>query len=280
MAVKITSDSTCDLGELVEKWNISIMPLNVILDTETYHDVVSIVPQDIFAFVEKTKMLPKTSARSMVDYEEFFAENLKGADEIVHFSISSKSSVSHNVAKQAAEAFGGRVVVIDSEALSSGQGLLVMKACELAAQGKSAAEIEAQVNPLRSKVNTSFIPDHLDYLYKGGRCSKMEMYGANILKIHPMIFMQDGALGVKRKYRGSMKRCISNYIEDLHAEYPSYDKTRCFVTHSNADEDLVELAVKKVKEMFNFDEVVVTVAGSVITGHCGRNTLGVLFIAE
>ena len=280
MAVKITSDSTCDLGELVEKWNISIMPLNVILDTETYHDVVSIVPQDIFAFVEKTKMLPKTSARSMVDYEEFFAENLKGADEIVHFSISSKSSVSHNVAKQAAEAFGGRVVVIDSEALSSGQGLLVMKACELAAQGKSAAEIEAQVNPLRSKVNTSFIPDHLDYLYKGGRCSKMEMYGANILKIHPMIFMEDGALGVKRKYRGSMKRCISNYIEDLHAEYPSYDKTRCFVTHSNADEDLVELAVKKVKEMFNFDEVVVTVAGSVITGHCGRNTLGVLFIAE
>ena len=170
--------------------------------------------------------------------------------------------------------------MIDSEALSSGQGLLVLKACELAKAGKSAAEIEAEVNALRSKVNTSFVPDHLDYLYKGGRCSKMEMYGANILKIHPMIFMENGALGVKRKYRGSMKRCITNYIDDLHAEYPKYDKTRCFVTHSNADEGLVELAVKKVKEMFDFDEVIVTVAGSVITGHCGRNTLGVLFIAE
>ena len=280
MAVKITSDSTCDLGGLVEKWDISIMPLNVILDTETYHDGVSICPQDIFSFVEKTKMLPKTSARSMIDYEEFFAENLKGADELIHFSISSKSSVSHNVAKQAAEAFGGKVIVIDSEALSSGQGLLVLKACELAKEGKSAAEIEAEVNALRSKVNTSFVPDHLDYLYKGGRCSKMEMYGANILKIHPMIFMENGALGVKRKYRGLMKRCITNYIDDLHAEYPKYDKTRCFVTHSNADEGLVELAVKKVKEMFDFDEVIVTVAGSVITGHCGRNTLGVLFIAE
>ncbi|MBR2341363.1 MAG: DegV family protein [Clostridia bacterium] len=280
MAVKITSDSTCDLGELVEKWNIGIMPLNVILDTETYQDGVSITPKDIFAFVEKNGMLPKTSARSIIDYEEFFSENLKDADEIVHFSISSKSSVSHNVAKQAAEAFGGKVTVIDSAALSSGQGLLVMKGCELAAQGKSAAEIEKHVNALRLKVNTSFIPDHLDYLYKGGRCSKMEMYGANILKIHPMIFMEDGALGVKRKYRGSMKRCISNYIDDLYAEYPNYDKTRCFVTHSNADEPLVELAVKKVKEMFDFDEVVVTVAGSVITGHCGRNTLGVLFITK
>ena len=280
MAVKITSDSTCDLGELVEKWNISIMPLNVILDTETYHDGVDITPKDIFAFVEKTKMLPKTSARSIIDYEEFFAENLKEADEIVHFNLSSKCSVSHNVAKQAAESFGGKVVVIDSEALSTGQGLLVMKACELAAQGKTAAEIETAVCPLRSKVNTSFIPDHLDYLYKGGRCSKMEMYGANLLKIHPMIFMENGALGVKRKYRGSMKRCISNYIEDLHASYPKYDKTRCFVTNSYADEELVELAVKKVKEIFDFDEVVVTVAGSVVTGHCGRNTLGVLFITE
>ncbi len=280
MSVKITSDSTCDLGELVEKYGIGIMPLNVILDTETYHDGVSITPQDIFAFVEKNNILPKTSARSIIDYEEFFTENLKGADELVHFSISSKSSVSHSVAKQAAESFGGKVKVIDSEALSSGQGLLVVKACEFAMQGKSASEIEKKVNALRSKVNTSFVPDHLDYLYKGGRCSKMEMYGANILKIHPMIFMADGALGVKRKYRGPMKRCISNYIDDLYVEYPKYDKTRCFVTHSNADEELVEFAVQKVKEMFDFEEVVVTVAGSVITGHCGRNTLGVLFIAE
>ncbi len=280
MAVKITSDSTCDLGELVEKYGISIMPLNVILDTETYQDGVTITPSDIFEFVAKNNMLPKTSARSIIDYEEFFTENLKGADELVHFSISSKSSVSHNVAKQAAEAFGGKVTVIDSEALSSGQGLLVLKACELSAQGKSAAEIEKQVNALRSKVNTSFVPDHLDYLYKGGRCSRMEMYGANLLKIHPMIFMEDGALGVKRKYRGPMKRCINNYIEDLYAEYPKYDKTRCFVTHSTADEELVEFAINKVKEMFDFDEIIVTVAGSVITGHCGRNTLGVLFIAE
>ena len=281
MAVKITSDSTCDLGELlVEKYNVTIMPLNVILDTETYHDGVTIQPQDIFSFVAKTNMLPKTSARSLIDYEEFFAENLKNTDEIVHFSISSKCSVSHDVAKQAAESFGGKVKVIDSKALSTGQGLLVLKACEMSSQGKTATEIVEKINELREKVNTSFVPDHLDYLYKGGRCSKMEMYGANILKIHPMIYMQDGALGVKKKYRGPMTRCISNYIEDLRVEFSNYDKTRCFVTHSHADPELVELAVKKVKESFGFEEVLVTTAGSVVTGHCGRNTLGVLFIYE
>ena len=281
MAIKITSDSTCDLGELVKKNNITIIPLNVVLDTETYKDGVDITPQEIFAFVEKTKTLPKTSAVSITEYEDFFKSVLENEDdELIHFNISSKSSVSHNVAKQAAEAFNGKVHVIDSKALSSGQGLLVLKACELRDAGKSADEIEKIVNGLRAKVNTSFIPDRLDYLYKGGRCSKMEMYGANILKIHPLIAEDDGQLVVKKKYKGPMNRCISQYVEDLCNEYPKYDKTRCFVTHSCADPQLVELAKKKVAELFNFDEVIETVAGSVITGHCGRNTLGVLFIHD
>ena len=281
MAIRITSDSTCDLGELVEKYQIFIASLNVVLGTDSFKDGVDITPQDIFSFVEKTKVLPKTSALSITEYEEFFKSVLgETDDDLIHFSISSKSSVSHNVAKQAAESFNGKVRVIDSKALSSGQGLLVLKACELRDAGKSAEEIEKTIIELLPKVNTSFIPDHLDYLYKGGRCSKMEMYGANILKIHPLIAEDDGQLVVKKKYKGPMARCISQYIEDLHNEYPSYDKTRCFVTHSSADAALVELAKKKVAELFDFDEVIETVAGSVVTGHCGRNTLGVLFITE
>ena len=280
MAVRITSDSTCDIGYLAEKRSVNISSLNVVLDTETFTDGVDITPKQIFEFVEKTKILPKTSARSIHDYTEFFKEALKDCDEVVHFSISAKSSVSHNVAKQAAEEFNGKVHVIDTKNLSSGQGLLVLKACDLRDEGKSAKEIVGAITPLCNKVNTSFIPDHLDYLYKGGRCSKMEMYGANILKIHPMIAENDGQLIVKRKYKGNMIRCISNYIEDLHQEYTKYDKTRCFVTHSCADQPLVELAKKKVQELFDFDEVIEMVAGSVITGHCGRNTLGVLFITE
>lgn len=280
MAIRITSDSTCDLNHLVEERNIGILPLAVNLDAKTYFDGVDITPQDIFDFVAKTKMLPKTSAPSIGDYEEFFKKQLEGYDELIHFNISAKSSGSHNMAVQAAESFKGKVRVIDSKALSSGQGLLVVKAADLRDAGKSAAEIEAEILELRDRVNTSFVPDRLDYLYKGGRCSRMTLYGANLLKIHPKIAMDDGQLIAAGKYRGDMSICIKKYVEDLKNQYPTYDKTRCFVTHSSADPELVELAKKLVKEAFDFDEIIETVAGSIITSHCGRNTLGVLFIYE
>lgn len=278
--IQITSDSTCDLGELAQKHEIRLMPLKVILDTETFKDGVDIAPADIFAFVEKTGMLPKTSAPGIEDFRELFSLLTANGDEVIHFTISSKASASYSCALAASKEFDGKVRVVDSLALSSGQGLLVMKAVDLRDAGKSAAEIEETVNALRARVNTSFVPDRLEYLYKGGRCSKMEMYGANILKIHPMIDMKDGQLGVKKKYRGKMTVCIKSYIEDLKAAYPVYDKTRCFITHSSADAELVELAKEMVQREFDFDEVVETVAGSVITGHCGRNTLGVLFIHD
>ncbi len=278
--IKITSDSTCDLGEYVGRRNIGIMPLSVILGDKSYRDGVDITPQDIFDFVAKTGQLPKTAAPSIGDYEEFFAPFVEAGDDVVHFDISAKSSSSNTYAVEAAKSFGGKVRVVDTKALSSGQGLLVMKGADLAEEGVSADEIKARTEALRPLVNTSFIPDRLDYLYKGGRCSRMAMYGANILKIHPLIEMDDGQLVADKKYRGGMDKCITNYIRDLAEKYQSYDRTRCFVTHSSADRELVELAKKLVGELFSFDEIIETVAGSVITGHCGRNTLGVLFIAE
>ena len=280
MAIKITSDSTCDLGHLANERGIKIIPLQVNLDADAYRDGVDITPEDIFAFVAKTKILPKTSAPSIGDYEDFFQEQLKDTDEIIHFNISSKSSGSYSFAKQAAESFNGKVRVIDSKALSSGQGLLVLKAADLRDAGKTAGEIEEEILKLRDKVNTSFVPDQLDYLHKGGRCSGMKMLVANALKIHPKIVMVDGQLMQGGKYRGAMTRCISQYVDDLVEQYPNYDKTRCFVTHSTAERELVDMAIAKVKEVFGFEEVIETVAGSIITSHCGKGTLGVLFIYE
>ena len=125
------------------------------------------------------------------------------------------------------------------------------------------------------------MPDALDYLHKGGRCSLAALIGAKVMKLHPMICEnRDGQLIAKKKYMGGMSRCIRNYIADLKAQYPAYDKTRCFITHSSADSELVGLAKQLVAENFTFNEVLETVAGSIVTSHCGRNTLGVLFISE
>ena len=171
--------------------------------------------------------------------------------------------------------------VIDSKALSSGQGLLVLKACALANAGKKPREIVEIINGLRSKVNTSFIPDALDYLHKGGRCSLAALIGAKVLKLHPLICENaEGQLIARKKYMGGMTRCIRAYVEDLREQYPNYDRTRCFITHSSADRELVDLAKGLVEKNFDFDEVCETFAGSIVTSHCGRNTLGVLFISE
>ena len=278
--IRITSDSTCDLGSLVEERNVGILPLQVNLGANAYHDGVDITPEKIFEYVAETKELPKTSAPSIGDYEDFFNEQLAFGDEIIHFNISSKSSGSHSFAKQAAESFGGKVHVIDSMALSSGQGLLVLKAADMRDEGKSAQEIVEAIEELRTRVNTSFVPDTLDYLHKGGRVSGMVKTVAAMFKIHPLIYMDNGQLLPGKKYKGKMTSLIKQYEADLKELYPVYDKSRCFVTHSSADQELVDAAKEAVAENFVFDEVIETVAGSIITSHCGKGTLGVLFVYE
>ena len=278
MSIRITSDSTCDLNHLIEERNIGIMSLQVNLGSDAFRDGVDITPQQIFDFVAKTGTLPKTAAPSIGEYEEFFQKELQGHDELIHINISSKSSGSHNFAKQAAESFNGKVHVIDSKALSSGQGLLVLKACDLRDEGKSAKEIVKSLEELRERINTSFVPDNLDYLHKGGRVSGMVKTVAGMFKIHPQILMDDGQLVPGKKYKGKMSVLIKQYVDDLKEKYPLYDKSRCFVTHSSADRELVEAAKAKVQETFDFDEVIETVAGSIITSHCGKGTLGVLFV--
>ena len=103
MSIRITTDSTCDLGAEIAKRDIGVMPLSVILGGEAYRDGVNITPQDIFDYVDKTGILPKTAAPSIGDYEEFFAKYVDAGDTVVHFNISVKSSSSYNYAVEAAK---------------------------------------------------------------------------------------------------------------------------------------------------------------------------------
>ena len=279
--IMITSDSTCDLGkELTEKRGVTILPLTVILGSESYKDGINIVPEDIFAYFDRTGELPKTAAPSVSDYENFFRRFVDDGYTVVHINISSKASGSYGFAAAAQKSFGDKVFVVDSGALSTGQGLLVMKACDMRDEGKSAKEIADTLNAIKNKVNTSFVPDTLLYLYKGGRCSTLSYYGSKVLSIHPFIDMKDGKLYPKKKYIGKMSRCLKNYVNDLADEYKKYDKTRCFITHSGSDPELVAAVREQLESLFTFDEILITVAGSIITSHCGKNTLGVLFITE
>ncbi len=281
MTFKISSDSTCDLLpiEHIEKNQINILPLTISLGDKMYKDNVDITINEVLDYVDKGGNLPKTSAISVEEYVDFFTKLTADGSELIHFNISSKSSACYEHAVLAAEKVKG-VYVVNTLQLSSGQGLLIMKACDLRNAGFSAKEVFEKIEQIKLKAKTSFVVDRLDYLHKGGRCSLLALLGAKMLKIHPHISMRDGELYVKKKYMGSLERSVMLYVQDLASEYGSYDKTRCFITHCNASPEIVNIVKTKVKELFNFDLIEETHAGTTVGSHCGRNTIGVLFIEE
>ena len=279
--VVITVDSTADFSkEIIEKYDIRVSPLHVLLGDNEYRDGVDATPQDIFEYVKKTNVLPKTSACATEEYVEFFTRQLEEAEKVIHFNISAECSSSNANAVEAAKRFGGRVYVVDTRQLSTGQGLLALKACDLLQEGKTVDEVYNTVLSLTDKVQTSFVVDTVDYLYKGGRCTAAAAVVSKILKIHPAIFMDNGKLVVRKKYMGNLKRCIGAYVDDLAVDFPDYDDTRVFITHSHCSDDIVELIKEKVKEKFSFKDIEVTTAGCVVTSHCGQGTLGVLYIKK
>lgn len=278
--IKITCDSTCDLTkELYEKYDIAVMPLAVNLGDNLYRDGVDIDGPMIFDYVAKTGILPKTSAVSIAEYTDFFKPWLDEGCEIVHINLSSGLSSCHQNACLAAEDLGN-VYVIDSLNLSSGSGHLAIAGAELAAQGFEAKEIADRLNEMKTRLDVSFIIQELDYLHKGGRCSGVAAFGANLLKLRPCIEVVDGGMVVGKKYRGSTEKTIKEYIEGRLAGREDLQLNRIFVTHSHAPQEIVDEMVKYVKELQPFAEVIETVAGSTITSHCGKACLGVLFFKK
>lgn len=274
----IAADSTCDLSpELRERYGVVILPLGVALGDQQYTDGVDIDPDMIYAHYEKTGVLPKTSAVNMAEFEAFFEENTKDGASLVFITISSEMSVTYNNACLAAESFD-RVHVVNGYNLSTGGGLLVLAACEMAEAGKDAAEIAKTCRELAPCVDASFVIDSLEFLYKGGRCSALEMFGANMLSLKPCIVVKNGKMGVGKKYRGRFAAVLPKYVEDRLGDASDVIKNHIFVTHAGCDESVVRTCVEKVKSIAPEAEVHVTRAGCTISSHCGRNTLGVLFI--
>ena len=281
MKIKITADSTCDLSkELIEKYDVGIMPLHVALGDNDYLDGVTIQPSDIYAYYASAKKLPRSGARSSEEYSEFFRSFLDGGyDAVVHFDISADMSGSFDNAMLASQELSN-VYVVDSRNLSTGTGLLVLDACDMANNGMEASEIAKRSRSRVGAVRASFIIDTLEFLYKGGRCSSLAYLGANLLQIKPVIEVKDGRMGIASKPMGRYRRCIEKYAEWVKGNCTAPDKTRCFVTHTKMDDGLTEKVIETVKSWGIFDEVLETTAGCTITTHCGANTIGILFIND
>lgn len=276
--VKITCDSTCDLtSELYSRFSVDVIPLGVLLGDELKHDGVDVTVADLYDYVDKTGVLPKTSAISEFEYTERWKPYIDDGCEIVHINISSEISACHQNARIAASELG-HAYPVDSRSLSTGSGILVLAAGKMAEEGLSAAEIAEKLEELKTRIDCSFVLQTLEYLQKGGRCSSVLAFGANLLKLRPEILMLDGSMDVGKKYRGSAEKSITDYVKGRLDGRDDIDKSVVFVVDSYADEEVMEKVVKLAKEEYGFENVIRTKAGSTISSHCGAGTMGLMFV--
>ena len=278
--VKITCDSTCDLSPaLYERYHISVIPMCVAMGDRLCRDGVDVQPKELFDYVEKTGKLPTTSAISVGEYADFFRPFVSEGYEVVHINLSSALSSSHQNAHIAAQELE-KVHVVDSQSLSTGSGHLVILAAELASAGYDGAYIAKALDEMKGNLDVSFVLQTLDYLHKGGRCSGIARFGANMLKLRPEIIMENGSLHVGKMYRGSMEKSILDYVRGRLTAEKEVNYDRIFVTHSGVPREIVDKVIELVKQLRPFEEVIETVAGSTISCHCGPDCLGVLFFKK
>lgn len=278
MKIAISTESTLDIPkELQKEYEISVIPFTVILGDESGLDG-EITPQDIFDFVDKTGVLPKTSAVNEYQYDKHFTKLLKEYDAIIHISLSSGISSACANAQHAASILKN-VYVIDSQSLSSGIALLAIYARKLANKGLTPEEIVEKVEARVPFVQASFVINSLNYLYKGGRCSGLARFSAMLFRIKPQIIVKDGKMMPQKKYHGKSEVCVQQYCEDTLTEFNNPDLSVAFVTHSHATEEMRKIAYDFLKER-GFKKIYDTYAQATITSHCGPKTLGILFIND
>ena len=279
--VKIIADSTCDLPqELLARHDIDILPLHIILGEQDYLDGQGIQPEEIYRWSDMSRTAPKTAAVALEDASAALAPYVREGREVIVFTISASMSSTYQVLCLAAEQLNPDLVhVIDSRSLSTGVGLLVIAAAELAAQGLCAGEIVTRVKALRDRVRASFVVDTLTYLHRGGRCSGAAALMGGALKLHPRITVSEGTMSATRKYRGRLERALRDYTADLTDELRTAEKAHVFITHSGCSEETVSAIRAMLEELHHFDEIHISRAGGVVSSHCGPGTLGVLFIA-
>ncbi len=278
----LCADSTCDLSEeLLERYNIHIFPLHIVLGDRTYQDGVDLVPDQIYQIYREKKILPKTAAINVEEYTEFVRPFIKAGNDVIYVTLGSGISATYNNCRLAAEELPG-MYVIDSGNLSTGMGHVVLAAAKGIEAGLPVEQIVEETRALAHRVEASFVIDTLEFLYKGGRCSALAMLGANMLKLKPCIEVDnaDSKMSVGKKYRGSLDKALEQYVKDRLEGRDDIVTDRIFITHSGIAPERVELVRREIAKYQQFDEVIETRAGCTISSHCGPNTLGILFVRK
>lgn len=278
MKITISAESAIDLPkDFLEKYQIKTIPFTVLLGEKMFLDGEMEITE-MFDYVDKTKVLPKTSAVNEYQFTEHFAKLKKDADAVIHFSMASSMSSAYSNAVSASKKFE-HIYVVDTKSLSAGIALLAIKASKMANNGKGVEQILEEINKDIPKIQVSLVLNKLDYLRKGGRCSGLVCFGANLLQIHPQLILKNGKLSPSKKYRGNFDKCVESYVNDTLEQFDKYDKDIVFLMYTT----LSEKAKEKAKELLKnagFKQIVEAKTGATISSHVGPNAIGVLYLTK
>lgn len=278
--VAITVESACDLShETAAEKGIRIIPMNISLGEEEFKDGIDIDAKRLFEKCELKKIQPKTAGISPYEYEKVFSSLTGAGYEVVHVALGSGISSCFRNALFAAKNVGG-VFVVDSLSLSGGLALLAKKAAALRDEGFCAKEIAKEIEKERKKVSVSFVLEDIAALYKGGRCSALELFSANLFSIHPSIELCGGKLVPGVRYKGKIETARKKYIKDKIAASKIAKNSPCLLNHSGLCGEEISDLVSYIKQLYPFCEVLPGRAGCCISTHCGKGCMGIIFETE
>ena len=276
--VKIITDSTADFTRAeAAGLGLGVVHLRTRFGDEEYIDGVDITPHQFYEKLVESDVLPTTSQPSPAEFEAAFASALEEVDEVVAITISSALSGTYQSAVIAAEAFGGRVRVVDSLGASIGEQVIVRRAAQLAAEGLSAAELAGRIEAERGDVCVLALLDTLEYLKRGGRISAAAAFAGGVLAIKPVITLRDGAVALVGKARGSKNG--GNLLNQLVEKHGIDFSMPYLLGYTGLSDALLMKYAADSGELWRAyaEELPVTAIGSVIGTHGGPGAIAVAF---
>lgn len=283
-SVGITSECVCDLPEdYLREHDVDLIYYYITTDTGRFMDGCEITAGNVLEYMEAGGAKAETNSPGPAEYRAFFENNLKKYDEIVHISISGQVDRASQSAAEAREMMGDegrRVTVVDSAHLSTGMGLMVMRAVELRDAGKSAGEIAGEIIAMRRKVSTTFIAAGVDHLYRNGRVSQNVGKLCAFFRVHPVLTLRDGRISLKMFRIGNYEKSVMRYIRSALKRSGQIDTGRLFITHAGCTLKMISQIRAEAKRLCKFDEIIVTQASATISGNCGLGTVGVIFVQK
>jgi DegV family protein with EDD domain len=275
--IVVAADSGSDLSkELIEEFQIRIIPLAVIMDNKVYLDG-TIPIERVYEYYDRTKKVPSTSAANVEQFKSFFEQIRKEDSEsiILYVGYSSNASSTYQSAKIAAEEFEN-IYTVDSLSVSGGHASIVLKAAEIvrdSASDRPMEEIVAEIEEYVQRARTSFMPSSLEYLKAGGRVSNAAYLGASLLKIKPLIMIENGFLVAAKKYRGPMKIVAEKYFKEFVEEHNLSKNIFYILSTVGLDPAILEHMTELARQN-GFQKIRYIVCGCVISCHGGPGALG------